>query len=155
MNEDWKGLNLPDLIDLLAPVPEPAPVSMVPQTAGWIWLGLGLLAVLAAIIWNIRIHRKKNAYRRQALEELKTSADTAGIAQILRRTALVAYPRANVASLNGDAWLSFLDNSYSGNGFSNGPGKLIADGPYQRDVEATNLVPLARKWIKTHHKDVP
>lgn len=155
MKEGWKGLNLPDLIDLLAPVPEPDPVSMVPQTAGWIWLGLVLLAVLAAIIWRIRIHRKKNAYRRQALEELKTSSDPAGIAQILRRTALVAYPRANVASLNGDAWLVFLDNSYNGNGFSSGPGRLIADGPYQRDVEATNLAPLARKWIKTHHKDVP
>ncbi|MEP3048842.1 MAG: DUF4381 domain-containing protein [Roseibium sp.] len=153
MKEDWQGLNLPDLIDLLEPVPEPAPISMVPQTVGWLWLGLGVLVVLGMIIWRIWTYRKTTAYRREALAELKLKSDPASIAHLLRRTALAAYPRVKVASLTGSDWLSFLDTSYGGTEFSNGPGRVIADSPYMRRVETQDLTSLARIWIKTHRKD--
>ena len=51
-----------------------------------------------------RRHRR-NAYRREALRELE-EADAADISAILKRTALVAFPREQVASLSGAAWMA-------------------------------------------------
>ena len=42
MSQHLDGLNLVELLDLLEPVPQPMPISMAPQTPGWI-----VLAVLA------------------------------------------------------------------------------------------------------------
>ena len=36
------------MIDLLEPAPEPDPVSMWPQTMGWLWLGLILLVLIVS-----------------------------------------------------------------------------------------------------------
>lgn len=151
MKEEWKGLTLPELFELLEPVPLPQPVSMAPQTAGWIWLGLLLLAIVIASVWAAIRQRRKNAYRKQALAELKiASKDAARIAEIVRRTALTAYPRTEVASLHGADWLAFLDRSYNGTGFSEGPGRQIADAPYKRQIASPDLYAIARTWISTH-----
>ena len=39
---------------------------------------------------------------------LRHAENVAAIAEILKRTALVAYPRTDVASLSGSAWLAWL-----------------------------------------------
>ncbi|WP_298981836.1 DUF4381 domain-containing protein [uncultured Roseibium sp.] len=155
MKENWKGLTLPELFELLEPVPVPQPVSMAPQTAGWILLGLLLLAIVLASIWMAIRHRRKNAYRKQALRELETfSNDAARIAEIVRRTALTAYPRTEVASLHGADWLAFLDRSYNGSGFSAGPGRQIADAPYKQQNTSSDLYDVARTWISTHQANL-
>ena len=154
MNEEWKGLNLPQLIDLLEPVPEPEAISMVPQTAGWIWLALAVLAGIALAAWRFYLWRKKTAYRREALAALATCGDDPHqLADLLRRTALTAYPRAEVASLHGRDWLAFLDKTYGGNAFLDGPGQCVADTPYRRQVETSGLAPVVRKWIRTHRTE--
>ena len=118
MNEAWQGLNLPELIDLLEPVPEPAPISMAPQTIGWLWLGLALLIFCALLVWRFARHWRRNAYRRAALAELARSApDASSLALLVRRTALAAYPRSAVASLYGDRWLRFLTRRMAAAGF--------------------------------------
>ena len=43
-------LNLVDYLDMLEQPLAPAPVSLWPQTGGWIWLGLALLALVA---WGV------------------------------------------------------------------------------------------------------
>ena len=40
MNEDLRGKDLVQLLDMLAQPEAPAPVSLMPATAGWVWLGL-------------------------------------------------------------------------------------------------------------------
>src|SRR5262245_3171457 len=45
---------------------------------------------------------------------------TSALALLVRRTALAAFPRQEVASLAGPAWLAFLDRSYGGHEFSQG-----------------------------------
>lgn len=151
MNGDLDGLNLVQLLDLLEPVPEPPPISMMPQTVGWVWLAIGLVAGLLLLIRQVLRHRHANAYRRAALTALSEAGDDpARIAQIIRRTALAAYPRKDVAGLTGEHWLAFLDGTLPGDGFSDGPGRVLADAPYT-DVPATpGLAELARHWISGH-----
>ena len=154
MNEDWKGLNLPQLIDLLEPVPQPDAVSMLPQTTGWIWLGLFVLIGIGIAVWRAIRWRKRTAYRRAALKELDAySEDPAQLASLIRRTALSAYPRTEIASLHGNDWLSFLDSTYDGGAFLNGPGKCLADGPYHGESSAPGVKDAVRIWIKTHRRE--
>lgn len=151
MSDDLSKLNLVELLDLLEPIPEPAPVSLWPQTAGWIGLAIALLLLLAWATRRWWLQRRANAYRRAALAEIAASGqDPVALAEILRRTALVAFPRAEVASLHGEAWLAFLDRSYGGNDFSTGPGRVVALLPYAQVADVPELVPLVAEWVHRH-----
>lgn len=146
--------NLIDLLDRLVLPGEPAPVSMMPQTWGWAVLGLILLALTG---WGIRgwlRHRRDNAYRRAALRMLGDCGDApARIAEILRRTALAAYPRADVASLSGEAWLRFLDNHAKGADFVTG-GQALALAPYKTVATDPALTRRAMDWVRRHRREV-
>lgn len=151
MNGDLDGLNLVQLLDLLEPAREPLPISMMPQTVGWIWVAFGLIAGLLLLIRKgLRRHRA-NAYRRAALAALSDAGDDpARIAQIVRRTALAAFPREDVAGLTGEHWLAFLDRTLPGDGFSDGPGRVLAAAPYRDVPVPPGLTELAQKWISNH-----
>lgn len=152
MTPEFEGLGLSELLDLLEPVPVPDRVSMMPQTVAWLWLGLAVLAGLTVLAWWIWRHWRAGAYRRAALADLALAGqDPAKLAAILRRTALAAYPRAQVAGLHGARWLTFLDQSYGGQDFSNGPGRLVAVAPW-RSVSAPDpaLTGLVEVWIRKH-----
>ncbi|TMV09049.1 DUF4381 domain-containing protein [Ruegeria sediminis] len=150
--EDFAGKNLAQLMDMLVPPPEPDPIPMWPQTQGWIWLAVVVLALLiwAGLRWHA--HRQANAYRRAALQELKAAGeDPVAIAVILRRTALSAYPRSEVAGLLGREWLAFLDQSYGGSGFADGPGQAITRAPFAGDrAPVAGLAALAEQWVRRH-----
>ncbi|MDU9004785.1 DUF4381 domain-containing protein [Sedimentitalea todarodis] len=151
MNGDLDGLNLVQLLDRLEPAPEPLPISLMPQTVGWVWLGIGLVVALLLLIREFLRHRRANAYRRAALDALSEAGDDpARIAQIIRRTALTAYPREEVAALTGEHWLAYLDRTLPGDGFSNGPGRVLANAPYTSVVPTPGLAELARHWISGH-----
>lgn len=152
MNDIYQGLGLVELLDLLEPAPVPPDISMTPQTPGWIVLGLVLAAVLAVAVRRVWLHRRASAYRRAALAELKgTGNDPAALSVLVRRTALAAFARPEVAGLSGDDWLSFLDRSYGGSGFSDGPGRVLATASARPDAgHDPELVTLVGKWIRTH-----
>ncbi len=162
MKEDLAGLDLIELLDRLEPLAEPAPISLWPQTEAWAWVGL---AVLLGLIWLARrgmVRRRARAYRRMALAEIAAARSSpATIAEILRRTALVAYPRSEVAGLYGDDWLAFLDKtgplprSGLATNFREGPGRCLARAPYSRTSEAVQddhrqMVALANRWVRHH-----
>jgi hypothetical protein len=152
--------SLVDLLDQLQDVLEPPPVSMVPATWGWAVLALLLLGAAALAAWAWLRHRRATAYRRAALAELHALApalergdpDTlAALERLLRRTALAAFPRAEVATLTGDAWLAFLDRT--GGGFA-GFGPALAAAPYAPAppaVDGRAVLRAARHWIAHHH----
>ncbi|MEP5514867.1 MAG: DUF4381 family protein, partial [Bauldia litoralis] len=74
-------LNLVDYLDMLEQPPAPASVSLWPQTGGWIWLGLALLALVAWGVLRWRRRRRQSLYRRQALREVAAAPhDAAAIA---------------------------------------------------------------------------
>lgn len=149
MNEDYAGLNLVELLDLLEPIPQPQPVSMLPQTQGWLWLGLLLLVLVVWIGRQLLTRWRSNAYRREALKEIASAKnDPARIAEILRRTALKAYPRGQVAGLYGEEWLAFLNRT--GTGFGEAAGQVLVATPYKPAAESVDLEPAAIRWIRTH-----
>jgi len=148
----------------LIDIPLPQEVSLLPQT----WparIAVGLLLVAAiATAWSVLRHRFTNKYRREALAELDRIERAAGGARpdllaqltvLVKRTALAAFPREEVASLAGPAWLSFLDRTYGGEEFSHGIGQLLASAPYERrqpnEAQLESLVGLVNRWIRGHH----
>lgn len=155
MKPEFEGLSLVDLINLLEEVPEPDPISLMPQTPGWVVLGALLLLSLAWCFHWAWTGWKANAYIRAALTELADSNDDpALIAGILRRTALVAFPRSEIAPLVGESWLSFLDDTYPGNGFAEGPGRILATAAYRNEGKSPELTRIADEWIRGHTRKV-
>lgn len=153
-------LMLSQLIDQLSPPPEPSPVPWLPQTWGWAVLTTILTLVL---LWFVLHHWKRwrsNTYRREALRELDRrlaqGEGLAAVADILRRTALAAWPRDQVAALRGEAWVAFLDRHFptSRYGRFSGPlGIALINAPYRpgHDSEALDqLANLTRHWIRHH-----
>ncbi|MBR0896202.1 DUF4381 domain-containing protein [Bradyrhizobium tropiciagri] len=148
----------------LIDIPLPQPVSLLPAT----WAARIVIVLLAAGIvvaaWHLLRHVRANRYRRVALAELdrlqQTSAAipggmAAGLALLVRRTALDAFPRETIAPLAGAHWLAFLDRSYGGDEFSQGAGRLLTTAPYGRTTadagELRSLQDLVRRWIRGHH----
>ena len=142
----------------------PAAPEWWPPAWGW-WLLAGvvllILAGLGSRLWRQFLVQKQ---RRQLLGllngfEAEGSARPgpeflARISQLLRRIALMRYPRAEVAPLSGVEWLRFLDRSGGGGRFEHGPGRVLAEGPYRRvqiePPEAEALVVLVRDWIEVN-----
>lgn len=144
--------NLVDLMEQLVEPAAPEPVSLAPQTAGWTVLGIVLLA--AILVFGFRWFKawRANAYRREAALALdEAGADSAGIAMILRRTALSAFPREDVASLTGDAWIGFL-NDTGGGSFDPVSAERLSKASYQRKSPPADdqLRQQAMLWVKHH-----
>ena len=147
---------LPDMLAQLVPPPEPAAISLWPATPLAQGLALLLLAGLLYLAWRWLRRYRANAYRRAAEAELgRIADDPAQIAEILRRTALAAYPRQQVAGLTGARWLEFLNRHYPGNGFQGEVGQLLLLAPYRKSAPATAtaLAHEARAWIRKHKSE--
>ena len=145
MNSDPASLaNLRDIVT-------PPPVPWWPLAAGWWFLltALGLVAVLAAVYrWR---RWRANAYRRAALRALRGTQSAAALAEVLKRVALVAYPRTQVASLTGSAWVQWLAET-GGRPIPAAVSQALTVGAYaERDgAEVGELAAFAAEWIRSH-----
>jgi len=150
----------------LIDIPLPQAINLWPATwTSRIAIVLLIVGLIATIVWSMR-RGHANRYRRAALAELDGIVHSStvdrdpvlaidNLALLVRRTALVAYPRERIAPLSGAPWLDFLDRSYAGHEFSQGAGRALGLVPYApQSVAAEDVVPLAhlvRQWIRTHH----
>jgi len=133
---------------------QPSPVAWTPQTIGW----YVLFAIISlALVW-IAIHSIRkwftNRYRREALRELAPlPADQ--FSALLKRTALTAWPREKIASLSGEAWLSFLNATARSSLFHQAPGNSIEEVALRPAALSPNdeqeLRRLTAEWIRRHH----
>jgi len=148
----------------LIDIPLPQEVSLWPETWASRIAVVVLLVTAVVAIWRFISYRRANRYRREALAELTriTSApDTAPnelaaqLSLLVRRTALAAFPRQQIAPLSGAAWLAFLDQSSGGTEFSRGAGRWLVSAPYAKtepnDSQRPELIELTRRWIRGHH----
>ena len=141
----------------------PSAVGWWPPAPGW-WLSLMLLALLFILIayFYKRSNRKsavKSAQkllkqiRQQPIDTRKTLSE---LSALLRRTAISTDNRKEVASLNGLAWLKYLDQSLPNAPFSQGVGRCLADAPYRRSaadgVDLEALFILCESWLKQQNK---
>lgn len=153
----------PNLIDLLAGLEDiriPEPVSYMPQTIGWVVLAGLIVTVCSLALWALQRHRAANAYRRQALRALdqleRASAEVrvTRTAAILRGTALVAFPRGEVASLTGEDWSDFLNKTGRAVFERDGDHVLLmsvySEKPDIASRDAELFVSNAKLWITSH-----
>ena len=155
----YDGLNLPQLLELMHGLVMPEAVEWLPQTPGW-WIVLGwILAVLLLLAWQFARRRQRNRYRRDALAELRSIAartelgpaeSAQHIAALLKRTALAAYPREDVAALYGRDWARFLGESAGNDQQVVDAADMLAAAAYRPDADGSALAGPARRWIRLH-----
>jgi preprotein translocase subunit YajC len=161
------------VLNQLQDIQLPEPISWWPLAFSWWILILSFTSILVGTIWYFREQRKRNAYRREALEALSRimqSKETypslneqiLAINGLLKQVALTTYGRVNVAPLNDQAWLDFLQKNAS---FIPQPEalKTLFKVAYQAPtIETAQLKSeqalltawqtYAEKWIKGHHQ---
>jgi Domain of unknown function (DUF4381) len=158
----------PTSLDHLFDIVTPPPVPSWPPAPGWFVMAGTAAVLVGAGIWRAWQYWRAAAYRRAALGEWqRLRAQAADLAQrqgalrqlpeLVKRTALVAFPREEVASLRGTAWLSFLDRTGHTNVFTHGRGQLLSELAYnprlmtQLDTSAVEeLFTIVRHWIRAH-----
>lgn len=129
----------------------PAEPGWWPPAPGW-WLLAVLL--LAALAWLSLLLRARMVRRRRARQVAGLAADAAArladeasgaelaatLSELLRRAARLVEPRA--ASLQGEAWLGWLDDGDPAQPFTRGSGRLLLDAPYRPEVARSSVEPL-------------
>ena len=146
---------------VLRDIHQPAAPFWWPPAPGW-WIVLVIaVAALVAVTW----WRRRRRLRRAAVERVfddaiaaagTPSASVAAASDLLRRAARRSNAQAD--RLQGAAWLRFLDGTPPRSRgrqpppphalFSDGPGRLLLDGGFRRDVaeaDLSALLPLARR----------
>ena len=156
---DYEGLNLPQLLELMHELVFPAAISRVPEGPGW-WIFLAWLVAVIVIITRSLVGRyRRNRYRREAIARLAAieqsandnpAAAAADIAVLLKQAALAAYPREDVAALYGEDWARFLNESASNDPIVTDVSSKLAIAAYRPDADGRELLAGARRWIRVH-----
>jgi hypothetical protein len=154
-------MNPQDPLANLHPLREPELIGWWPLAPGW-WLLLAMLVMcLLGLIYLLLRRYRANAYRRQALLQLREvqqryldEGDVTGclsqINALLKSVALQAYPRRGVAGSSGEQWLAFL-NSRVKRSIDFPPGFVQAH--YHKNAAELDLEQVqraAQQWIRHH-----
>ncbi|NWK55133.1 DUF4381 domain-containing protein [Verrucomicrobiaceae bacterium N1E253] len=124
------------------------PVSWWPAAPGWYVVVLAILIVASHQLTKAIQKRRRNLFRRDALSELQ-QLPPEDLPALIKRVALHLAPREEVASLSGEAWLSFLDHTGNTKAFSQGPGRLLLQLSYQPHAEIEQHQPEYQQLIHT------
>ena len=146
-----KNLHLPDAI------------GWFPPALGW-WLLVVLIPLLLMFLyWCYQRLTRKTSLKtaKRLLNTIKNSTANNSeklveLSALLRRVAISVAPRAQTASLTGQAWLAFLDSSLNDAPFTKGAGRCLADAPYRKsppsEQEIFQLISLCENWLKAQKK---
>lgn len=150
-----------DPLTQLKDIHVPPPVPAWPPAWGWWLLGAFVFTLLTIGIVRLRRQRRRTRAARAAARELNMLAArhaqhgntrqlVSELSSLLRRAALAYTESSSIARLTGDAWLAWLDTHLGGSDFRQGPGRVLAAGPYQPapEVDTTALLALCQRWLK-------
>lgn len=154
-------------VDALAQLKDihlPSPIGWWPLAPGWWVLILLVCMGVAGLVWLAFRQYLGGRAKRQALRlladywrEYEKNKDNqlaaARVAELLRRVALVYYPRRQVARLTGESWLLFLNQSAKDLDF-HAVSQLLLEQPYQKK-NLGSLKPLftrTQSWIKQRRR---
>ena len=138
----------------------PEAITWWPPAIGWWFL---LLLIVAAVVAGWLLYKKLT--RRTALktglgilssirhsEENDQLVILKQLSSCIRRVAMSTDSRAEVASLTGEKWLSYLDQSVEGTPFSSGVGQYLSDAHYRQTapegLDSEALINLCESWLK-------
>ena len=145
----------------------PAPVGWWPPAPGWY-----VVAVVGAVVLVLLAYRawgrwRRNRYRGEALRELRRlraagpEADLQQLSALLKRAALSAWPRSQVAALVGCDWHRFLDESAKLDCFVPEVGEVLdrlAHAPASElslsAAQARVALDAAERWLRQHRAPV-
>lgn len=160
-----------ELLAQLADIHLPQPVSYWPPAIGW-WI----LAAIALVLLVILFRKLANSRRQQkicqyALAELQrcydnySHADSAAADQskldyvnqfntVVRRVALVHYPQANAASLDGASWVDFIRQKGESSLMTDDIATALQYGRFQTkcDVDVDAMQSFGQQWIESLYK---
>jgi hypothetical protein len=123
---------------VLRDVHVPPPPPLWPPAPGWWLLAIAVLLLLATAcaigLWRKRRRQAWLKLFNEACAQVSPPARIAAISELLRRAARRVDKQAD--RLQGEDWLRFLDGKKSSD-FSAGPGRLLLEGGYRREVEAS------------------
>lgn len=140
-----------------------------PPAPGW-WLlalvGLGLASLVVSHAWrrhragapirqaerDLERHFSRFDDKQNAKRELANAVNA-----VLKRVALVRYPRSEVAELSGASWTEFLDESAATDQFSSGMGRVLGDERFAPsfNFDAAALRLAAQHWIEKQRGPIP
>lgn len=136
------------------------PIGWWPLAPGW--YGLMLVFIVAGIFLAFEIQRRRRHarpknqalellknYRQQYEKEKNTQKTSAYVSELLRRVSLVYFPRNQVASLHGEEWIVFLNETSKQLDFRPVQSMLL-ESPF-KTAESIDLTPLldnVEEWIK-------
>ena len=149
-----------DALNQLKDIHLPITVGWWPLAPGWyvlIAVTFGFVLLFTHLIYKRHVHAraKKQAllllqlYATQYEQDHNAQLASARISELLKRVALVYYPREQVASIYGQYWIDFLNKTGKRVEF-NAVQSMLLDSPFKTN-ERVNLKPLiiqARLWIK-------
>lgn len=148
----------------LGAILEPEPISFSFNTIGWKILLVLLIFLIIYVGYRIFVTYRNNKYKRNAVAEIEAlvknneqplNSFITSVLIILKQTALQSYTRVEVASLQGDEWLSFLDEKVPCSNFT-AYKTAITDAIYSKtlltkaDFNKEEFTQLTIKWIKKH-----
>jgi type II secretory pathway pseudopilin PulG len=123
-------------------------------------LALALLLAIWGLLWFYRRWQSKRRRRHALMAESQAVAqayrqhgDALYLARecsmLLRRAAVAHFPREDVAHLQGEDWLRFLDQALGGDDFSSGVGQCLADAAWrpQTVTDPDGLIRLTERWL--------
>ena len=146
----------------------PPGIGWWPLAPGWYTLAVILLAVLAWFSYRSLQGWLRNRYRREALKSLallEQGAQNPGhrdaslrqLPVLLKRAALSAYPRSEVASLSGKGWHDFLNSTVKNTLFDESTLITLDRVAYSSgdlaevDTQAVaSLFEASKEWLKSH-----
>lgn len=155
----------PASLDRLHDIVTPPPVSIWPPANGWyIAMSMTLVMIAIVVLYSV-VQYRAGAYKRAALGELESltyrldagenpAALLNEAAGILKRTAIKAFSRTEVAGLSGERWVEWLNKKGKGTPFDGRKALLLSDLIYGRSADSLvtpddfrDVVRAMRFWI--------
>jgi hypothetical protein len=154
-------MNPTDPLANLRDIHLPEAISWWPMAPGW-WVLLILVSLLTGYLCLKLFNRyKKRHYRRQAivclqrLDNLKGQRQLVELFEILKRTAVSAYPDQCPVDLGPTAFIEFLQSTCNEAIFTEMPGDLetLLYGRAKSVPSSEALIQSAMLWVKNHRQD--
>ncbi len=149
-----------DPLEGLRPLHLPPPVSWWPPAPGWwlVFLLIIMMIFIAALVYKRTKARRAALAELTLIEQMECAPEefVQKINALLKRYALVCFPKEQVAALNGAAWQQFLAQHAGKHEafFREGNGAVLGFASYAPGVETDRSLMLqqVRSWLKTNRK---